>query len=92
MTTHCVARASGFEVYTVPEVVKRSSSASLLSGLFIRDKSVTAVIKSLVQYSKTFGLRYNVSFQEALVIDIARDLVSSGDVQDEVESIHCHYV
>lgn len=50
------------EVFTDRKLTKLSSSASFLSGLALGDTGVTAVIKSLAYYSKTFGSSYDVFF------------------------------
>lgn len=56
-------------------MIELSSSASKVSRLVHRDKNVTAVVKTLAQYSKTFNLSHVVSFEEARVTDIARNII-----------------
>lgn len=46
---------------------------------------MTAPIKSQVQYRKTLGSSYSVSFQEACVSDIAKDQVSCECIQGTVK-------
>lgn len=76
-----VTRVSESSVLTDHERINLSSSANMLSVLILQDTSVTAVIKSLVQYSKTFGSSVELPFQEAGVVDTVKYLVSYWFVQ-----------
>lgn len=58
------------------ELSKHGSSADILPGLFLRDTRVTAVLKLLAQYSKTFVSSSEAFFQDARWTDTARELVS----------------
>lgn len=87
-----VFRATVSEVLTDQERIKLSISTNSLSGPVPRHTSVTAVLKSLVQYSKTIDSSYDVSFQEACVTDIASDLVLSGFIRGSIKSSYCRYV
>lgn len=66
----------GSEVLTDHELLRLSSSAIVLFELVLGHLSLTAVMKSLVQYSENFDSSHNVSFQEARKIDVAKNLVS----------------
>lgn len=64
----------------------------MLLKLVLRDNSVTAVVKSLLYYRETSISSYNVSFQEASVSHVARDLISAGKAQGVVKSSYSRYV
>lgn len=68
-------------IHAKHELLKLRSFAIVLSGLAYRDKSDTAVIKSLSQYRKSFDSIYNVLFQKARRADILRDLALSCSLQ-----------
>lgn len=59
--------------------------------LFSR-QSVVAVVKSLFQHSQSLDSTYDVSVEEARVVDIAVELVWGKFVQGAVESEYGHYV
>lgn len=67
-------------------------SANVLSGLAHRERKVSAVTKSLRQKSRTFDFRYGVSFQEARVANIVRDLDLWEALQAAVQSSYGRYV
>lgn len=69
-------RALDSEFLTDHKLLKMSSFASMLSELVLQEAKVTPVMKSLAQYSKAFGSSYGVSYHEARVTSVARDLVS----------------
>lgn len=63
----------------------------MLPVLVHRDRTVPAVIKSLVQYSKTFHLSYDVGLQMADVAGSARNIVPCDFIQGDLESSSsCH--
>lgn len=45
-----------------------------------------------VHYSKSFSISYDVSFQKAAVVDIKKELVLCGHVQDALEPGYHRYV
>lgn len=84
--------ATEFEVHTDPHLLKLLTSASMLSRLGFYVTNVNAVVELLIQYSETFDSSYEVTFQEAFVSDILRDLVSCGFMQGAVESTYFRHV
>lgn len=71
-------RVPDSELLTDLEPFELSSSTTMLSRLFFRDKSATSLIKLLVQSSRTFDFSYDACFQKACVADIIKHLVSFG--------------
>lgn len=63
-----------------------------MKELVFRDKSLVAVIRSLVQYSKTFELSYDVSVDKAHICDACKVLMSCGSQQGAVEATYRRYV
>lgn len=80
------------EVPRIHEFSVLSSSVSVRSELVLRDSETTAVMKLLVQYSRSPDSSYEVSFKKARVTDLARDLVSCEFTQGAVESSYRLYV
>lgn len=78
--------ASDSEVFTENELFKLRGSANGLLGLVLRVLSLTAVKKLLVQYSKAIDSSYNISLQNAHIIDFALHPVSCKSVQEAAES------
>lgn len=81
-------RGSDSKVRTDVGLLKLSSAANALLEPVLRDPSVSTVIKTPVGYRKNLDLSDSVSFQEARVTGIARDLLSCGSIQGAVESDH----
>lgn len=67
--------ASVSEVFTDHELLRLGSFTRVLFLILLRDLSFTAIMKSLVPYSKTFDSNYNVSSQEACRTEVAKPLV-----------------
>lgn len=65
-------KASGSKVYTDYELLKLSSTASVLSGTVLRDQSLTAITKLLVHYIKNFESSHNVFLQKARITGFGR--------------------
>lgn len=57
-----------------------------MTELLLRDTSLLAVVKSLVQCSKTFELIYDGSFQQARLSDTFKDLVLCGCLQSKTNT------
>lgn len=84
-------RDSDSEVLRDDELLEMGSFVSVLSRFALRGTRVTAVIRSLGQYSKTSDFSYALSSLQARIADIARELVSSGLVRVGVKSCsHSH--
>lgn len=76
----------GSEVLMGPDLLKLSSSVIVLSGFVLQGLSFTAIIKSPVQYSKTFDSGNDVLFWIARVADVAADLFLCELVKSAVAS------
>lgn len=63
-----------------------------MKGLLWQDSNLIAVLKSLVQYSKTLQLSYDTSFNEAHISNKWKDLVSGGFLQNAVEAMYQSYI
>lgn len=85
-------RAPWSDVLLYNKLIKPSSSGNMLFGVVLRDRTVIAAIKLLIQYSRTIDSSYEVSFQEASVADTTRDLVSGLFVKDAFRSSCCCYI
>lgn len=68
-------KAFDSKVSMAQELLRLSSSASMHSGIVLRDTSVTAVIRSQILYSKIFDKSNEVCHQEACVAENAMALV-----------------
>lgn len=84
--------ASGSEVLTRTELLNLSSSVNGLSGLMLRDLLFAAMMRSLVEYSRTCDSSHSIFFHEACTTDVTKDLESCGVMQDGTESGSCRYV
>lgn len=84
--------APGSQPPTGHELLKVSRLANVMMGLVMGDTSLVAVIRSLVQYGKTFELSYDASFDEACISNVCKDHVSSGYLQGAVEATYRRYV
>lgn len=80
--------ALGSEFLMDPEMLSLSCSTNVLAELVFRELSLTAVMKLLVRYSKTFDSRFNLFMQDARIADVARDPALCGIVQGAIRS-HC---
>lgn len=87
-----LTRACELEILTDHESLKLSSSADIFSCTVPRDRSASAVIKSLVQFSKTSHSSHDVYCQEARVADTIRDPVLCELFQGAGESSCSCYV
>lgn len=85
-------KAPGSQPFTNHEILKVSRSKNVRTGLVLRDTSLAAVIKSLVQYSKTLESSYGASFNEAPIKDTCEDLLSWRFLQCAVEATYRRYV
>lgn len=63
-----------------------------MTGRLLQAKILSAVIKSSVRSSKTFGSSYDASFDEAHMCAICKDLVFCGLLQGAVEPTYRRYV
>lgn len=68
-------RARDYDVRTDHELLELRGLAKMLLRLVFRNKSFTAVIRSLIQYSNTFHSTCDIFFQKARVADIGKGLV-----------------
>lgn len=64
----------------------------MFSGLVLRYRKVSAVVKSLVQFSKAFDPSYDVSSLDAGVSNIPRDPAACNFIQDPADSSYRRYV
>lgn len=79
-------KVTDFGLHADRELIRLRSSVSMLSELVPREARAQTIIKSLVQYRKTFDVSYHVCFQEARVAEIARAPASGRLIQGAVES------
>lgn len=79
-------RSSGFVILTKQELFKLRRSEKAIWRLGLRNMTMTAIIKLLTQFSKTFASTCDVSFDGARISDITKDLVSCGFVRGVVKS------
>lgn len=91
-TQMALIRAAESEPLTDYEPIKLSSFDNMLAELVPRDKSVTAVIKSLVWCSMISNSDDNVSLPEACLANAAMDLVSRGLVRGAFELDYRRYI
>lgn len=91
LTRMAVIRASEFEVLTGHEHITLISSTKLLSELVFQQIMVSVIIRSLVQYHKTFRSIYDSVFQKVRVPDIGRGLLSFCFICGAIEWSYFHY-
>lgn len=75
---HDSFQSTWLPAFTDRVLLKLSRPANVMTKLLLRDTSIAAVIKSLVQYSKSFGPSYDASVEEARISNFRQDLVSYG--------------
>lgn len=64
----------------------------MFTELAPRHTNFTAVVKSLVQYSKTLDLSHKVSLQEARIVTLVKDPDPCRFLQNAMKSSYCRYV
>lgn len=62
-----------------------------MTGTVLQSTGFSVIIKSLVQYNKTFGSSYDASFHEEQVSHISKESVSCRILQAAVEVTHRRY-
>lgn len=67
---------------TCHELVRLSQSEIVLTELVSPVKCLIAVMKSIVQHSKSFECSYDATFYETRVSSICSDMVHCGFLQD----------
>lgn len=83
-----VIEAPALQFFNGHEILKLSRSAKVMSGLLLRDTSLMAVIKSIVQLSETLESSCDVFFDRACKGDTCRNLVSREYVLSVREPVY----
>lgn len=81
-------KAPGSQALMSHELLKFNPSANIMSRLSQRGKSVIAIIKSLLKYSRTITWRYEEYLSDAHIGDIRKDLVSCAFLQGTAEATY----
>lgn len=87
-----VSEEPSLQPLTDHEVLKVIRATNFKTRLMLRYMSLAAVLKFLLQYSTTFEMSYDSSFNEARASDISKELVSWGFLQGAVETTCSCYV
>lgn len=74
------------------DIVKKSKRCSNVSSKALNFVSFMDFLRAVIVYSITFYEIYTVPFQEALLMDIKRDIMSANFIPGVQENTHNQYI